>query len=109
MEAWGFLSSQFQRPLGARSKCAQGGNWIKSPGYDALELPEPRPLFSAEFCEFLFEQTGLANALHSVFKCLLLAFSRLHPPCQVFAQVTFQFVHDGWILEAGGQHLPPPF
>src|SRR5262245_6838355 len=108
MKAGGFLSGQLQRPPGAGSQCAQGGNWNKSPGYDALEFPEPRPSFSAEFCEFVLEQAGLANASHGALKCLLLAFSRLHSPGPIVAQMTFQFVHDVWILDAGGLHLPPP-
>src|SRR6185503_3248574 len=107
IKAGGFLPGQFQCPPGARGKCAW--NWNKSPGHNDLEFRYPRPLFSAEFCEFVFEQAGLANALHGALKCLLLAFSRLHPPSPILAQMTFQFVHDVWIPDAGGQHLPPPF
>jgi hypothetical protein len=109
MKTGGFLPGQFQRPPGAWAKCAQGWSWIKSPSHNALEFPEPGPLFSAEFCEFLLEQAGFTNSLHGGLKCLLLAFSRLHLPCHVLAQMTFQFVRDIWILDAGGLHLPPPF
>ena len=38
LKAGRFLSGQFQRPHGARSKCAQDGNWIKSRHNGALEF-----------------------------------------------------------------------
>jgi hypothetical protein len=75
----------------------------------ALSFPSHAHFFPLSFCELVLDQAGLANTLHGAHKCLLLAFSRLHPPGPFFAQMTFQFVHDLWIPDAGGPHLLPPF